>query len=80
LTGITASAGPIRVNVGLGGGSVYSVELIDAFPTTINSINFSNDLDGLVEVNVGFAYTNWKRITASQNFINIDVNPGQLFG
>jgi len=76
----SAGVGPIRINLSAGGGSVYSVELIDAFPTTINSINFSNDLDGLVEVTVSFAYTNWKRIKPSQNFINLDINPGQIFG
>lgn len=71
--GINANAGPIQLNVGLGGGSVYSVELIDAFPTTLNSIEFTNDLDGLVEVNVQLSYTDWKPIEASQNFINVSV-------
>jgi hypothetical protein len=80
LINVSKSLGPIRINLGAGGGSVYSVELIDAFPTTINSISFSNDLDGLVEVSVSLSYTNWTRISPSQNFINIDVNPGQLFG
>ena len=71
--GVSANAGPVSVNVGFGGGSVYSVELIDAFPTTIGQIDFSNDLDGLVEVTVSFSYTNWKRIKPSQNFINVGV-------
>lgn len=71
--GINANVGPIQVNVGLGGGSVYSVELIDAFPTTINSVEFTNDLDGLVEVNVQMSYTDWKAIEPSQNFINVNV-------
>lgn len=73
LVGKTFNAGPVKVNVGLGGGSVYSVELIDAFPTTISQIDFSNDQDGLVEVTVQMSYTNWKRIKPSQNFINVDV-------
>ena len=80
LINTSRSLGPIRVNLGAGGGSVYSVRLIDAFPTTMNSIAFSNDLDGLVEVTITFSYTNWERIAPSQNFINIDVAPGQLFG
>ena len=71
--GTSLQAGPIRVNLGAGGGSVYSVELEKAFPTTIGQIDFSNDLDGLVELNVQFSYTNWKRITPSQNFINVDI-------
>lgn len=79
LAGLSASAGPIRLNLGFGGGSVYSVELIDAFPRTINSIALSNDLDGLVEVTVSFSYTNWKRISAGQNWVNLDINPGQIF-
>lgn len=80
LINTARTLGPIRVNLGAGGGSVYSVKLIDAFPTTLNSIAFSNDLDGLVEVTVTFSYTNWERVAPSQNFINIDINPGQLFG
>jgi len=71
--GFSGNAGPISVNVGVGGGSVYSVELEKAFPTTIGQIDFSNDLDGLVELSVSFSYTNWRRITPSQNFINVSV-------
>lgn len=71
--GVNANAGPIQVNIGFGGGSVYSCELFDAFPTTINSIEYNNELDGLVVVTVEFSYTNWKRIEPSQNFINVNV-------
>lgn len=71
--GRSAQAGPIRLNLGIGGGSVYSVELEDAFPTTIGQIDFSNELDGLVEVSVSLSFTNWKRIAPSQNFINVDI-------
>tara|TARA_S200000501_G_scaffold236865_1_gene222046 strand:+ start:84 stop:743 length:660 start_codon:yes stop_codon:yes gene_type:complete len=46
--------------------SVYGVELIDAFPTTMNSIEFNNDADGMVEYTVQFSYTNWKRVQNSQ--------------
>ena len=46
--------------------TVYSVELIDAFPTTIGQIDFNNELDGIVEFNVVFSYTNWRRSTSSQ--------------
>lgn len=46
--------------------SVYGVELIDAFPTTMNSIEFNNDADGMVEYTVQFSYTNWKRVENSQ--------------
>ena len=71
--GASANAGPLSINLGLGGGTVYSVELQNAFPTTFNAIEFSNDLDGLVEFTVQLSYTNWKRVTPSQNFINIDI-------
>lgn len=71
--GFSANLGPVSVGLGLGGGSVYTVELLEAFPTTINEITFTNDLDGIIEVTVSLTYTNWKRVKASQNFINIDI-------
>jgi len=69
--GFQQNVGPISVNIGAGGGSVYSVELEKAFPTTIGQIDLSNDLDGLIELSVSFSYTNWRRIRPSQNFINV---------
>ena len=39
---------------------VYECTLIDAFPTTMNSIQLNNELDGLVELNITFSYTNWR--------------------
>jgi hypothetical protein len=71
--GFSANLGPITANAGFGGGSVYSVELFEAFPTTVNEITFSNDLDGIIEMTVAISFTNWKRVKPSQNFINIDV-------
>lgn len=71
--GLSGQAGPVQLNLGLGGGTVYSVELEDAFPTTVNQIDFSNDLDGLVELSVSMSFTTWRRITPSQNFINVSV-------
>lgn len=61
--------GPIKVNVGLGGGSVYSVRLIDAFPTTIQAIELNNDMDGLVQISVQISYTNWETISSGQGWI-----------
>jgi len=40
--------------------SIYTVELNDAFPTSLSAIELSNDPDGLVEMTVQFSYTNWK--------------------
>ena len=38
---------------------VYSCKLLEAFPTTINSIQLNNELDGILELNVQLSYTNW---------------------
>lgn len=80
LAGISRGIGPIRVSLNVGSGSVYSVELLEAFPTTVQQIDFTNEQDGLVRVTVQLSYTNWKVVKPSQNFLNIDINPGQLFG
>ena len=71
--GRSAGLGPLSINVGIGGGSVYSVELLEAFPINTSAIDFSNDLDGLIEFNVSLSYTNWKTVSASQKFINVDI-------
>ena len=74
LKGFSKQLGPIRFNAGLGGGSVYSVNLIEAFPISASAIELNNDLDGLVQLQVTFAYTNWKRARGGQNFINMDID------
>ena len=75
----STSLGVANISIGIGGGSVYTVELLEAFPTTVNAISFSDELDGLIEVNVQLSYTNWKVVAPSQQFINIGVSPGQIF-
>lgn len=60
LNSFTTKAG---FNVGL---TAYSVELIDAFPTTINAIEFNNNPDALAELTVSMSYTNSRRINSSQ--------------
>ena len=74
LKGFSRQVGPIRFNAGLGGGSVYSVDLLEAFPIATNAIELTNDLDGLVQLSVTFAYTNWRRTRGVQNFINMDID------
>ena len=74
LKGFSKQIGPIRFNAGLGGGSVYSVNLIEAFPIAASAIELNNDLDGLVQLQVTIAYTNWKRARGGQNFINMDID------
>ena len=70
LKGFTKNIGPIRLSAGLGGGTVYSVDLLEAFPIANSAIELNNDLDGLVQLNVTFAYTNWRRSKNTQGFIN----------
>ena len=38
---------------------VYECTLKDAFPTTMNSIEFTDEQDGLVKLSVQLSYTNW---------------------
>jgi hypothetical protein len=52
---------------------VYSVELINAFPTTIGQIDFNNDADGFIEMQVQMSYTNWKKVPAGQTQIRIQI-------
>lgn len=39
---------------------IYTVFLEEAFPTSVNAIELGNELDGLIELNVQFSYTNWR--------------------
>ena len=71
-------AGPASINIGLGGGTVYSVLLLNAFPTTVNSIDLNNELDGLVQVTAQFSYTRWKAIDDPQGFISVSGGFGSI--
>lgn len=68
--------GPVSLDLEVGGGKVYGVKLIDAFPTTVNQIDFSNELDGLIEVTVSFSYTNWikEEVSLTDQFFNLGIN------
>ena len=46
--------------------STYSVELVNAFPTTMVGAEYNNGQDGFIETKVQLSYTNWKRIPAGQ--------------
>ena len=74
LKGFSKQVGPIRFSGGIGGGSVYSVELLEAFPVSTSAIELNNELDGLVQLTVTFAYTNWARASSTQGFINMDID------
>ena len=41
---------------------MYQVKLLDAFPTTMNAIEFNNEQDGLVKLNVQLSYRNLTRV------------------
>lgn len=79
IINLGTKAGPIKINIGLGGGSVYSVRLIDAFPTTIQAIELNNDMDGLVQVSVQLSYTNWETTSSGQGWIQASGGIGNLF-
>ena len=46
--------------------STYSVELVNAFPTTMVGAEYNNEQDGFIETTVQLSYTNWKRVPAGQ--------------
>lgn len=39
---------------------VYGVNLLEAFPSTLNVVDLNNDPNGLVQINVQLTYTNWR--------------------
>ena len=66
--------GPLDINFDAFGSTIYSVELIEAFPTTLTSIALSNDPDGLVEVSITFSYTKWKKVKDERSLLDLDLN------
>jgi len=73
------SLGPLNVNIGLGGNTVYGVKLLEAFPTSVNSIELNNELDGLVQVTVQLSYTEWQPNVSSQGWISASTGLGNIF-
>jgi len=76
------SAGPFNFDIGLGGGSIYSVELVDAFPTSISAVDLSNDLDQLIQLNVELSYTNHYIADGGPGtgLVSVSGGLGSLFG
>jgi len=73
--------GPVNIDIGIGQGTPYSVVLKDAFPTSVNAIELNNELDGLVQLNVEFSYTNWSAVDDNQGFFKVSAGlPGGLGG
>ena len=72
--------GPLDINLDVLGKSIYSVKLLDAFPTSLNAIQLTNDLDQIVEFNVQFSYTNWEVVENENDGLvpSIGLNLGGL--
>ena len=67
----------MTANIGIGGGTVYALELLNAFPTTINPVELNNELDGLLQLTVEMSYTRWRKIDSGlQNFVSGGLNFG----
>jgi len=66
------------LNFFVGAPAVYTCTLINAFPTTMNSINLSNDLDGLSELTVTLSYIDWRPGVISGANTNSSVANGLL--
>ena len=78
IINLGTDAGIIKVNIGIGAGSVYTVRLKDAFPTTINAVELNNDMDGLVQVSVQLSYTNWESVSSGQGWIQATGGLGSI--
>ena len=44
------------------GNKKYGVELLEAYPTTMNAVTLNNTQDEVVELSVSLSYKNWKQI------------------
>lgn len=66
------------LNFFIGAPVVYTCTLIDAFPTTMNSIALSNDLDGLSELTITLSYVDWKPGVISGSNTNTSTANGLL--
>lgn len=79
LKNVNFGAGPFNFDVGIGGGSVYTVELVDAFPKTIQAIELSNDLDQVLQLTVDLSYTNHYVSSGGAGLISVSGGLGSIF-
>jgi hypothetical protein len=72
--------GPLDFNLDVLGKSIYSVKLINAFPTSMSSIQLNSDQDQIVEFSVQFSYTDWEVIKNEKDGLSpsIGLNLGGL--
>lgn len=52
--------------------SIYTVQLIEAYPISTAEIGLNNEQDGIIELNMQFAYTNWRAVNPSQRYWNLN--------
>ena len=71
---INRGGGSNRLDVNIREDTVYSVELIDAFPTTLQAIEFTNELDAIAEFTVQLSYTNFRVIESPQGLASVTIN------
>ena len=71
---INRGGGSNRLDVNIREDTVYSVELIDAFPTTLQAIEFTNELDAITEFTVQLSYTNFRVIESPQGLASVTIN------
>lgn len=73
--GIFGQAG---FTVRYGADTVYSVELKNAFPTTLQALELTNELDGFLEFTVQLSYTNWREINDVAEYGSVTVQKPTL--
>ena len=71
---INRRGGSNRLDINIREDTVYSVELIDAFPTTLQAIEFTNELDAITEFTVQLSYTNFRVIEKPQGIASVTLN------
>lgn len=55
------------------GNRMHGVKIIDAYPTSLNAMQFGNEQEGLLEVSCEFSYTRFFDIDASGNERSIEM-------
>lgn len=58
---VTVDGDGVEGDIGIGGTetATYKCKLINAYPTTMNAIQLTNELDGLIELNIQLSYDRW---------------------
>jgi len=65
--------GPLDINFDVLGKSIYSVKLLEAFPTSLASIQLSSEQDQIVEFTVQFSYTDWVTVDNEKEGISAKI-------